>query len=49
MTDHTTISRGGQIPAGLDELPGPEDIDKVTDALVECATGDEFIERVRMG
>ncbi|MDE2973224.1 MAG: hypothetical protein OXU64_00690 [Gemmatimonadota bacterium] len=32
----------------LDETPGPEDVDRVTDALVECATGDEFIERVRL-
>ena len=39
----------GQLSRLLDEPPGPEDIDRVTDALVECATGDEFIERVRMG
>ena len=36
----------GQFSRLLDELPGPEDVDRVTDALVECATGDEFIERV---
>ena len=30
-----------------DELPGPEDIDRVTDAVIECGTGEEFIERVR--
>ncbi|MCY4573618.1 MAG: Rpn family recombination-promoting nuclease/putative transposase, partial [Gemmatimonadetes bacterium] len=39
----------GKLSRLLDELPGPEDVDRVTDALVECATGDEFIERVRMG
>ena len=39
----------GQLSRLLDELPAPEDVDRVTDALVECATGDEFIERVRMG
>ncbi|MYJ17454.1 MAG: hypothetical protein F4106_05315, partial [Gemmatimonadetes bacterium] len=33
----------------LGKLTSPEGIDKVTDALLECATGDEFIERVRMG
>ena len=33
----------------LDRLCGPEGIAKVTDALFECATGDEFIERVRIG
>jgi len=31
----------------LDELSGPEDIDELTDALFECGTGEEFIERVR--
>ena len=31
------------------EFSGPEDIDKVTDALLECATGEEFIDRVRTG
>ena len=31
----------------LAELSGPEGIDSVTDALFECGTGDEFIERVR--
>ena len=39
----------GQLSRILDEPPAPEDIDRVTDALVECATGDEFIERVRTG
>lgn len=37
----------GRLSAELEELSG-DDIDGVTDALVECATGDEFIERVRM-
>ena len=37
----------GQLSRLLDEPPGLEDIDRVTDALVECATGDEFIDRVR--
>ena len=37
----------GELSRLLDEPPGPEDIDRVTDALVECATGDEFIHRVR--
>ena len=31
----------------LDRLSGPEGIAEVTDALIECGTGDEFIERVR--
>ena len=33
----------------FDRLCGPEGIAQVTDALVECTTGEEFIERVRMG
>lgn len=39
----------GQLSRLLDKLPGPDEVDRVTDALFECATGDEFIERVRMG
>ena len=31
----------------LEELSEPEDIDKVSDALLECGTGEQFIERVR--
>ena len=31
----------------VEELPGPEGIDRVTDALFECGTDEEFIERVR--
>ena len=37
----------GQVSDVLEELPGPEGIDRVTDALIECGTGEEFIERVR--
>ena len=37
----------GQVSDAVDELTGNEGIDKVTDALFECGTGDEFIERVR--
>jgi len=36
----------GHLSRLLDELPGPDEIDRVTDALIESATGDEFIERV---
>ena len=39
----------GRLSRLLEELPGPEDVDRVTDALFECDSGDEFIERVRMG
>ncbi|MDE2715550.1 MAG: hypothetical protein OXI33_00850 [Chloroflexota bacterium] len=39
----------GRLSRVLEEPPGPEDIDRVSDALFECDTGDEFIERVRMG
>ncbi len=38
----------GQASQVLEGLPGPDGIDRVTDALFECGTGDEFIERVRM-
>lgn len=34
-------------PGCLRELSDPEDIDKVSGALLECSTGEEFIERVR--
>ena len=37
----------GQVSEVLEELPGPDGIDRVTDALFECGTGEEFIERVR--
>ena len=37
----------GQISDVLEELPGPEGIDRVTDALFECGTGEEFIARLR--
>ncbi|MDE2796702.1 MAG: hypothetical protein OXL34_17945 [Gemmatimonadota bacterium] len=38
----------GQLAELLTEVSSPEQIDKVIDALLECATGDDFIERVRM-
>jgi hypothetical protein len=37
----------GQVSDVLEVLPGPEDIDRVTDAVIECGTGEEFIERVQ--
>ena len=37
----------GQLSRLLDQPPGRGDIDRVTDALAECATADEFIDRVR--
>ena len=37
----------GQVSDAVEELTCNEGIDKVTDALFECGTGDEFIERVR--
>lgn len=37
----------GKVSDVLEELPGPEGIDLVTDALFECVTGEEFIARVR--
>ena len=37
-----------QLTKQLDALTGLDGIDKVTDALIECGTGEEFIERVRM-
>jgi len=36
-----------QVSDVLEGLPGPEGIDRVTDALFDCGTGEEFIERVR--
>ena len=38
----------GRLANQLEELSGPEGIARVTDALIECGTGEEFIERVRM-
>ena len=38
----------GKLSKLLDGLPDPDGIDRVTDALIECSTGEEFIERVRM-
>ncbi len=37
----------GRVSDVLAGLPGPEGIDRVIDALFECGTGEEFIERVR--
>ena len=37
----------GRLTRLLEELSEPEDIDRVSDALLDCATGEEFIERVR--
>ncbi|MCY4647945.1 MAG: hypothetical protein OXE73_13850 [Gammaproteobacteria bacterium] len=38
----------GRLSMLLEELSDPEGIDKVSDALIECGTAEEFIERVRM-
>ena len=37
----------GRLSEVLGEVSSPDDIDRVTDALFDCATGDEFIRRVR--
>ena len=37
----------GRLAGLLAELSEPEDIDRVSDALLECGTGEEFIERAR--
>ena len=37
----------GRLAGLLAELSEPEDIDRVSDALLDCGTGEEFIERVR--
>ena len=39
--------RAGQLSAFLDDVSGSEAIDRVTDALIECATEQEFIERMQ--
>ena len=38
----------GRLSRLMTGLSGPDDIDQVTDALIECGTGEEFIDRVRM-
>ena len=38
----------GQVSDVIEALPGDRGIDRVTDALFECGSGEEFIERVRM-
>ena len=47
-----TARRFGEKTAGrfsmlLEELTDSQGIDRVTDALIECGTGEEFIERIR--
>ena len=37
-----------QLSKLLDELSGLDSIDRVTDALMECRTGEEFIQRLRV-
>ena len=37
----------GRLSDVLGEVSGPDDIDRVTDALFDCATGEEFLRRVR--
>ena len=37
----------GRLAGLLAELSEPEDIDRVSDALLDCSTGEELIERVR--
>ncbi len=39
----------GRVSGVLDGLPGADAIDTVTDALFECGTGEEFVERVGAG
>ena len=38
----------GQLSELLDDVSGSEDIDRVADALIDCATEREFIERMQM-
>ena len=38
----------GQLDELLDDLNSLDNIDRVTDALIECATEQEFVERMRM-
>ena len=39
----------GRVSGVLDGMPGPDAIDAVTDALFECGTGEEFVERMGTG
>ena len=39
----------GRVSGVLDGLPGADAVDTVTDALFECGTGEEFVERVGAG
>ncbi len=44
FSEHTAVQLSGLLAT----LTEPDRIDEVTDALIECGTGEEFIERVRM-
>ena len=37
----------GRVSEVIEGLPGPDAVDRVTDALFECGTGEEFVERLR--
>lgn len=37
----------GRLSRLLKEMSGPEDMDKMSDALIDCRCGEEFIDRVR--
>ena len=37
----------GRVSEVIEGMPGPDAIDMVTDALFECGTGEEFVERLR--
>ena len=37
----------GRVSEVIEGLPGPDAIDRVIDALFECGTGEEFVERLR--
>ena len=43
FSEHTAVQLSGLLAT----LAEPDRIDEVTDALIECGTGEEFIERVR--
>ena len=38
----------GRVSEVIEGLPGPDALDRVIDALFECGTGEEFVERLRM-
>ena len=37
----------GRVSEVIEGLPGPDALDRVIDALFECGTGEEFVERLR--